>query len=65
MGMAIIKPREVPKPRYKGTVICPHCFAEYSPGDWYRGYSEGTQSTFIPIAKVEENCCPKCGKLHV
>jgi hypothetical protein len=65
MGMAIIKPRETPKPRYKGTVVCHNCFAEYSPGNWCRGYSEGTSGNFIPVTKVLDNCCPICGKTHV
>ena len=60
MGMAIIKPRETPKPRYKGTVVCSHCFAEYKPGNWCYGYSEGTQSTFIPMYMIKDDCCPAC-----
>jgi hypothetical protein len=64
MGMAVIKPREVPKPRYKNTVVCSHCFAEYKQGNWVKGYSKGTESAFYPLSKIQDNCCPICGRLY-
>lgn len=53
-------PIETPKARYKGTVVCPNCHAEYKPGNWHRGYHEGTSSEFTARSKVPDDCCPIC-----
>lgn len=53
--------RTTPKPQYKDTVVCKHCRAEYKPGNWYRGRSEGTTGRFRATSKIDNNLCPVCG----
>jgi hypothetical protein len=54
---------EIPKPRYNGTIVCPHCYAEYSPGNWCFAVNtaNGTQTPdYNPIAKIPDDECPIC-----
>jgi hypothetical protein len=65
MGMATIETPKPPKPRYNWTVVCPQCWAEYSPGKWVRGFdANGRHSTapmdFVPVIKVPDDACPNC-----
>ena len=62
MGMATIEQEQTPRPRYKGTVVCVKCHAEYNPSDhWYRGYyPKGTTDGFIATSKVPRDQCPMC-----
>ena len=64
MGMATVRKRETPKPRYKGTVVCDCCHAEYSPGGWCKGFycGQDTSTRFVSIWKVKDGVCPNCGK---
>lgn len=56
-------PYQKPKPQQDGLLVCDnkYCEAQWQPGNWYRGYSEGTTGNFIPHHKVKGNCCPMCG----
>jgi hypothetical protein len=63
MTMATLIKRETPSPRYKGTVVCNCCHAEYSPGAWCRGLHCGQDTQnhrFVKIADVREGHCPVC-----
>jgi hypothetical protein len=63
--MAYIDPPKTPLPRYKGTVVCPGCWAEFTPGIWVRGFYGGdAHSTenqpFIKTSTVPAGKCPHC-----
>jgi len=62
MGMAIFK-NNIIKPRYKGTVVCQNCAAEFAPGKWVRGFyaTRGTDtSQFHKMSEVPADECPMC-----
>jgi NMD protein affecting ribosome stability and mRNA decay len=62
MGFAVIE-NKVKLPRYSGTLVCQRCEAEYSDGEWVRGYYSGTGTTnlvFNEVAKIAQDCCPIC-----
>ena len=52
------------KPRYKGTILCRNCGAEFSKGTkWSSGHSTstGTQTpNHIHEQTIAENQCPMC-----
>ena len=54
------------KPRYKNTVVCKYCRAEYNPNlEWIKGFdiSQGTQPMKLASTwKVPKNTCPLCGR---
>ena len=62
--MAYIAPRKPKTPQYKGTVVCAHCEAEYTPSEnWYRGYhTKDTTGRFNPMYKLDKDQCPCCLK---
>ena len=64
MGMANREPPRTPAPRYRDTVVCPDCHAEYNPAPgWCRGLrvAEGTENGyFMPLTKIPEGECPIC-----
>ena len=64
MGMAMPQIMETPKPRHKKTIVCPSCWAEYTPNSkWVYGrYAKGTTGEFITYGKVPEGVCPICRK---
>jgi hypothetical protein len=50
-----------PKPRYKNTVVCPNCHAEYNPTlKWAWVMFEGTSSTYTILSRMKEGICPGC-----
>jgi hypothetical protein len=61
MGMATPTLRTTPKPRYEGTVVCPHCYAEFMPSDhWHWGHYEGTTTQFLVTSRIKREDCPIC-----
>lgn len=64
MGMANVEERITPKPRYKNTVVCSRCHAEYNPKTkWgYGYYEEGTTGAVVVLGKLPEGVCPGCRK---
>ena len=48
------------KPRYNGTIVCPHCHAEYRPCSWRYGYYNGTEGTLVEMGKIPQGYCPSC-----
>ncbi len=64
MAMASAYPApQMINPRYKGTVVCGHCRAEYTPGNWVYGFWENTVSTcsnFMVCGKIPDDQCPIC-----
>ena len=65
MGMAPPKTTEIKKPKYKGTVVCQSCGAEFKESPhWHRvHYPVDTTDTIYRVeGKVKENQCPMCLK---
>lgn len=62
--MVILEKPKTPKPIYKNTVVCNHCYAEYNPNlTWVSGYYEtGTTGAFVPTSKIKKGKCPVCRK---
>jgi hypothetical protein len=61
MTMAYVEPDKILYPRYRGTVRCQNCGAEYSKGGWVYGYyDEGTSNRFNVIGRIGDNVCPNC-----
>jgi len=60
--MVILETPKTPEPRYKNTVVCDHCHAEYNPSlNWASGYYEtGTTGNFISTSKIGKGKCPVC-----
>lgn len=59
--MAQVSPPAKKLPRYKGTVVCQSCGAEYTPGNWVIVvYEKGTGNDFHPIGSLEKGRCPIC-----
>jgi len=61
--MATFKPQCTPTPRYKNTIVCAHCHAEYDPtARWVYGfYPPGsTADEFTSVGTVPEGVCPVC-----
>lgn len=58
---------EFPTSRYKGTVTCRWCKAEYKPENWVRGYDLSAGTTlprnFHAVSNVPDNNCPLCLKV--
>ena len=63
MGMATpLPPPETPKPRYKGTIVCHGCHAEYRDGaKWWRVRYHGTQTGPEWLYRLPKGKCPFCG----
>jgi rubrerythrin len=52
-------------PRYKGTIVCQNCKAEYTPGrKWCYGYHDKSTTTygFHKLGDIPEGVCPICRK---
>lgn len=48
-------------PRYKGTIVCQCCGAEYKPNlSWAVGYSVGTESGAKLLYPLGKKKCPIC-----
>jgi hypothetical protein len=61
MGMAEIQMSTTPRPRYKNTVVCPNCHAEYNPeAKWGWVLYEGTSSHGMLVSRLKEGTCPGC-----
>lgn len=61
MGMAMPVLRKPPLPRYEGTVVCPHCHAEFAPSDhWHWGHYDGTSTAFLSVLQLRRHECPVC-----
>jgi hypothetical protein len=59
--MVIIEPRPTPAPRYKGTVVCTCCHAEYAPGNWWIvSYDDGTSGRRTWRYPLPAATCPIC-----
>ena len=63
MGMAYPNVPKVLTPRYKNTVRCQYCGAEYKRGHWVYGYyDEGTSNRFNIVGDIPDGVCPNCRK---
>lgn len=63
MGMAVAEAKRTPKPRYKNTVVCEGCHAEFDPSlHWMSGFTTGTTGDFHPMFEIGKNKCPICRK---
>jgi len=66
MGFAEIKKKETPLPRYKNTVVCHKCHAEYNKDvQFVKGITVSSNTgtdlgDFIPLATIRIGTCPMC-----
>ena len=56
---------KTPKPKYKNTVVCPNCWAEYTPKKCLRAYDLSDRNSTTPrefnrVMVVPANTCPNC-----
>jgi len=65
MSMATPGIRKKLKPKYRSTIVCDHCNAEFLPGEWWNiAYTTGDTSVqFSVINQITQNACPICKKL--
>ena len=50
-----------PRPRYKDTVVCGECLAEYRPGRWVTvRYAKDTTADYRVLGRIPESVCPLC-----
>ncbi len=58
--------KETPEPKYKNTLVCTKCHAEYNPNvNWCRGVELETgtgPSKFHKLCEVKPGRCPFCGE---
>ena len=58
------KQRETPKPKYKGTIVCVRCHAEYNPETkWLWGYhkdDDTSADSFVVLGRIPDGACPCC-----
>jgi hypothetical protein len=65
MMATLLKPKTI-KPKYKNTVVCQTCTAEYKVSKhWHRGYRTGGRNStlsnnFVSIGHIKEDVCPMC-----
>ena len=60
MMMLVRLPTASPAPKYRGTVVCRRCHAEFSPGKWILVSYEGTSSIPYYEGRVPDGHCPAC-----
>lgn len=66
MSMAIYEEVEIPKPKYKNTIVCEKCWAEFDQScNWSRGFyvtdfSSTASPRFIRTSDIEKGRCPVC-----
>jgi len=63
MGMWQPEPVVTPKPRYKNTVVCPSCHAEYNPKTrwvWVTYMAGSTANDYKKLGDVPKDVCPGC-----
>lgn len=64
MSFAKVEKPSAPNPRYKNTVVCPHCHAEYTPQKWVGGVDLAAGTTLPSRIShemtIDENTCPGC-----
>ena len=62
MGMAQPQRKTVIQTRYKGTVVCQNCEAEYTPSTGWVNvrYHPGTTGKYDILGRIPWNVCPLC-----
>ncbi len=63
MGMATPRVNRPPAPRYKNTVVCFSCHAEYVPGDWRSVWYKKGDTSSVPVwigGTLDPKSCPAC-----